>query len=163
MGQQLTRVNDVRLYSTWKVHNHRRAHILQRHLPILGFGTHRPRGPLRHPNRRPSRLNTLITPETVSDSLDTPSDILALPTRYALPPLRVLFEHNFPSFTVHALDRDDPALKESRGACHDYALKFRSVKEELQPHAAENEETLSGHIAENPELIAQSSHQSSLS
>jgi len=83
------------------------------------------------------------------------------PSRELLPALRALLEHNFPGFPVCALDREDPGLKESREACREYALKFRGVKrEELQPHIAENEQTLLSHIAGNPELAQAARHSS---
>ena len=73
------------------------------------------------------------------------------PSREMLPALRALLQHNFPEVTIHALDREDPELKESREACREYALKFRGVKrEELQPHIAENEQTLLTHIRREP-------------
>ena len=57
--------------------------------------------------------------------------------------MQTCLSYNFPWFTVVALDHDDPALKESREACREYALSRRGVKpEELQPHAGEGEETL---------------------
>ncbi|KAI0261744.1 hypothetical protein BC834DRAFT_845407 [Gloeopeniophorella convolvens] len=74
------------------------------------------------------------------------------PNKELLPTLQALLEYNFPSFTIIALDHGDPALKESREACREYALNFRGVKqEELQPHAADNEETLIKHAAGNHE------------
>ncbi|KAH9173100.1 hypothetical protein EDB89DRAFT_2242494 [Lactarius sanguifluus] len=85
------------------------------------------------------------------------------PSRDLLPAVRALLEYNFPGFAICALDREDPGLKESREACREYALRFRGVKqEELQPHIAENEQTLLNHIAGNPEL-AQAARHSSLS
>lgn len=83
------------------------------------------------------------------------------PSREMLPALRALLEHNFPGFIIRALDREDPELKESREACREYALKFRGIKrEELQPHIAENEQTLLSHIAGNPELAQAARHSS---
>ncbi|KAJ7041900.1 hypothetical protein C8F04DRAFT_1077682 [Mycena alexandri] len=44
---------------------------------------------------------------------------------------------------VYALDREDPALTESREACRAYALEHRGIKkEELQPQRQGEEETL---------------------
>ncbi|VDC07237.1 unnamed protein product [Peniophora sp. CBMAI 1063] len=65
------------------------------------------------------------------------------PDKEMLPALQACLSYNFPWFTVLALDHEDPALKESREACRDYALTKRGVtQEELQPHANEGEETL---------------------
>ena len=80
------------------------------------------------------------------------------PSREMLPALRALLELNFPGVTIHALDRGDPGLEESREACREYALKFRGVKQEdLQPHIAENEQTLITYIAGIPEAARHSS------
>ncbi|KAI0628872.1 hypothetical protein C8Q77DRAFT_1076566 [Trametes polyzona] len=66
------------------------------------------------------------------------------PDPMMLPDLKELLQYNFPGFTVHALDRNDPRLIQSREACRAYALEKRGVKqEELQPHARVGEETLS--------------------
>ena len=74
------------------------------------------------------------------------------PDKDLLPILRELLEYNFPGFGIVALDHQDPALKESREACREYALKFRGVKqEELQPHAQPGDETFLHYIqAGNP-------------
>ncbi|KAH8990009.1 hypothetical protein EDB86DRAFT_1823419 [Lactarius hatsudake] len=83
------------------------------------------------------------------------------PSRDLLPTVRALLEYNFPGFAICALDREDPGLKESREACREYALRFRGVKqEELQPHIAENEQTLLNHIAGSPELVQTARHSS---
>ncbi len=72
------------------------------------------------------------------------------PSREMLPALQALLEYNFPGLTIRALDREDPELNESREACREYALKFRGVmREELQPHTAENEQTLFNQVAGN--------------
>jgi hypothetical protein len=69
------------------------------------------------------------------------------PDKAMLPILKDLLEYNFPGFGIVALDHEDPALKESREACREYALKFRGVKqEELQPHTKPGNETLSHYI-----------------
>ncbi|KAI0363411.1 hypothetical protein BV20DRAFT_145015 [Pilatotrama ljubarskyi] len=66
------------------------------------------------------------------------------PDPMMLPDLKELLQYNFPGFTVHALDRNDPRLVQSREACRAYALQKRGVKQEdLQPHARAGEETLS--------------------
>ena len=66
------------------------------------------------------------------------------PDPLMLPDLKELLEYNFPGFTIHAWDREDPRLVHSREACRAYALDKRGVKqEELQPHAAPGQETLS--------------------
>ncbi|KAL1947107.1 hypothetical protein VTO73DRAFT_14068 [Trametes versicolor] len=66
------------------------------------------------------------------------------PDPMMLPDLKELLQYNFPGFTVHALDRQDPRLAQSREACRAYALAKRGVKQEdLQPHARAGEETLS--------------------
>ena len=66
------------------------------------------------------------------------------PDPLMLPDLKELLEYNFPGFTVHAWDRNDPRLVHSREACRAYALDKRGVRqEELQPHAAEGVEPLS--------------------
>lgn len=65
------------------------------------------------------------------------------PDKNLLSVLQSCLAFNFPQFTIIALDREDPALKESVEACRDYALKNRGVKsEELQPHINQGEETL---------------------
>ena len=66
------------------------------------------------------------------------------PDPLMLPDLKELLEYNFPGFTIHAWDRNDPRLISSREACRAYALEHRGVRqEELQPHVAEGQETLS--------------------
>ncbi|RDX47319.1 hypothetical protein OH76DRAFT_1405921 [Lentinus brumalis] len=66
------------------------------------------------------------------------------PDPLMLPDLKELLEYNFPGFTIHAWDRNDPRLSHSRDACRAYALEHRGVRqEELQPHVAEGQETLS--------------------
>ena len=69
------------------------------------------------------------------------------PDKNMLPRLKEVLQYNFPGFGIFALDHEDPALKESREACREYALKFRGVKqEELQPHAQPGDETLLHYI-----------------
>ncbi len=66
------------------------------------------------------------------------------PDPLMLPDLKECLEYNFPGFTIHAWDRNDPRLSESREACREYALNKRGVgQEELQPHAPPGQETLS--------------------
>lgn len=66
------------------------------------------------------------------------------PDKAVLPLLKEVLDENFPGFKVFALDHEDPALKKSTDACRAYALSKRGVKEEeLQPHAADGEMTLS--------------------
>ncbi|KAH9857434.1 hypothetical protein C2E23DRAFT_720170 [Lenzites betulinus] len=80
------------------------------------------------------------------------------PDAMMLPDLKELLEYNFPGFTVHAFDRNDPRLAQSREACRAYALNKRGVKqEELQPHARAGEETLS-HTAQTQETLAPEEH-----
>ncbi|CAN8105732.1 unnamed protein product [Discula destructiva] len=57
---------------------------------------------------------------------------------------QMVFEYNLPGIAVRALDREDPALKESVAACREYALKFRGTqRHELQPHVqVEGEKTM---------------------
>lgn len=58
------------------------------------------------------------------------------PDKMLLPNLKELLEYNFPGFKIHAWDREDPKLVQSREACRAYALAKRGVhQEELQPHA----------------------------
>ncbi|KAF7298347.1 C2 domain-containing protein [Mycena kentingensis (nom. inval.)] len=66
------------------------------------------------------------------------------PDKAVLPTLKALLEHNFPGLAIYALDREDPALTESREACRAYALERRGIgKEELQPQKqVDGEETL---------------------
>ncbi|KAI0648537.1 hypothetical protein C8Q79DRAFT_579774 [Trametes meyenii] len=66
------------------------------------------------------------------------------PDPMMLPDLKELLQYNFPGFAIHALDREDPRLVQSREACRAYALNKRGVKQEdLQPHARPGEDTLS--------------------
>jgi len=66
------------------------------------------------------------------------------PDKAVLPLVKKLFDYNFPGFGIVALDHDDPELKKSTAACRAFALSKRGVKEEeLQPHAADGEVTLS--------------------
>lgn len=66
------------------------------------------------------------------------------PDKALLPQLKALLEYNFPGFVITALEHEDPELKKSTDACRAYALSKRGVKEEeLQPHAAKGEVTLS--------------------
>ncbi|KAI0657112.1 hypothetical protein C8Q70DRAFT_920022 [Cubamyces menziesii] len=66
------------------------------------------------------------------------------PDPLMLPDLQELLQYNFPGFTIHALDRNDPRLIHSRESCRAYALDKRGVRQEdLQPHARTGEETLS--------------------
>jgi len=63
------------------------------------------------------------------------------PDKTLLPQLKALLEYNFSGVTVYALDREDPALTESREACRDYALNHRGIKkEELQPQRHQDQE-----------------------
>ncbi|KAG0701564.1 hypothetical protein DFH29DRAFT_925873 [Suillus ampliporus] len=56
-----------------------------------------------------------------------------------------LLELNFAGINVVVLAQGDPELKKSIDACRKYALTKRGVKAtELEPHATEGEETLSG-------------------
>ncbi|KIJ90325.1 hypothetical protein K443DRAFT_686827 [Laccaria amethystina LaAM-08-1] len=67
-----------------------------------------------------------------------------------LPEVKELFEFNFPGLVVHALDREDERLVESREACRAYALKWRGVTtDELQPHVKEGEVTLCRRVSES--------------
>ena len=66
------------------------------------------------------------------------------PDPLMLPDLKELLQYNFPGFTIHAWDRNDPRLAHSREACRAYALDKRGVRqEELQPHADPGQVTLS--------------------
>jgi len=66
------------------------------------------------------------------------------PDKAMLPQVKKLIEHNFPGFTVYALDHGDPELKKSTDATRAYAKEKRGIKEEeFQPHTAEGEVTLS--------------------
>ena len=67
------------------------------------------------------------------------------PDKMLLPTLQELLEYNFPGFTIHAWDFNDPRLAESRDACRKYALTKRGVQQdELQPHThVSGEEPLS--------------------
>ncbi|KAF7295820.1 C2 domain-containing protein [Mycena chlorophos] len=71
------------------------------------------------------------------------------PDKKLLPTLKALLEYNFPEIPVYALDREDPALTESREACRAYALKHRGIrKEELQPQKhAEEEQSLADRVS----------------
>jgi hypothetical protein len=72
------------------------------------------------------------------------------PDKMLLPEVKELFEFNFPGLVVHALDREDERLVESREACRAYALKWRGVRtDELQPHVKEGEVTLSRRVSES--------------
>ncbi|KAJ7063724.1 hypothetical protein C8F01DRAFT_88658 [Mycena amicta] len=65
------------------------------------------------------------------------------PDKNLLPTLQALLEYNFPGVAIYALDREDPALTESREACRAYALNHRGIRrEELQPQRQGEEETL---------------------
>jgi len=56
------------------------------------------------------------------------------PDKALLPQLKQLLEYNFPGFTIHAFDREDPRLEDSVKACSEYSMKYRGVgKDELQP------------------------------
>jgi hypothetical protein len=71
------------------------------------------------------------------------------PDKMRLPEVKELFEFNFPGLVVHALDREDERLVESREACRAYALKWRGVAtDELQPHVKEGEVTLCRRVSE---------------
>ncbi|KAI8974188.1 hypothetical protein BD414DRAFT_183714 [Trametes punicea] len=71
------------------------------------------------------------------------------PDPMMLPDLKELLQYNFPGFTIHALDRNDPRLIHSRESCRAYALDKRGVKqEELQPYAQPGEQTLSHTVQE---------------
>ncbi|KAJ8519235.1 hypothetical protein ONZ45_g3794 [Pleurotus djamor] len=72
------------------------------------------------------------------------------PDPMILPDLTALLEYNFKEYglNVVALSQADEALKQSREACRAYAIQHRGVtQEELQPHAASGEETLSHHVS----------------
>ncbi|KAK0195427.1 C2-domain-containing protein [Armillaria mellea] len=70
------------------------------------------------------------------------------PDSKMLPVLKELLEYNFPDVVVFALSHEDPELVKSREACRAYALKCRGIrKEDLQPHLAEGEVTLSHQAA----------------
>jgi hypothetical protein len=63
--------------------------------------------------------------------------------------LQACLEHNFPGFTILALDREDPALIESREACRAYATQRRGISpDEMQPHAQDGVESLA-HMAKS--------------
>lgn len=65
------------------------------------------------------------------------------PNAGLLPKVKEIMEFNFPGFNVVVHSHDEAALKMSVEACRAYALSKRGVTEhELQPHAAEGEETL---------------------
>lgn len=70
------------------------------------------------------------------------------PDPMMLPALKELLEYNFPGFTIHAWDFNDPRLKQSREACRAYATSKRGIlQNELQPHIQDGEETLSHNAA----------------
>lgn len=76
------------------------------------------------------------------------------PDPLMLADLKELLEYNFPGFTIHAWDRNDPRLASSREACRAYALEKRGVgQEELQPHAAPGQETLSQSARSSGQLL----------
>lgn len=65
------------------------------------------------------------------------------PDPMGLADLKELFQYNFPDFTIHTFDFNDPRLAQSRDACRAYAMSKRGVtQDELQPHAQPGEETL---------------------
>lgn len=65
------------------------------------------------------------------------------PDPMMLPTLKGLLEYNFPGFTIHAWDYNDPRLAQSREACRAYALAKRGVQQdELQPHQHGEETSL---------------------
>ncbi|KAJ7719970.1 hypothetical protein B0H14DRAFT_2481441 [Mycena olivaceomarginata] len=72
------------------------------------------------------------------------------PDKTLLPKLKALLEYNFTDVAVYALDREDPALTESREACRAYALNHRGVKkEDLQPQRHQDqEETLADRVSQ---------------
>lgn len=77
------------------------------------------------------------------------------PNAGLLPKVKEIMEFNFPGFNVVVHSHDEAALKMSVEACRAYALSKRGVTEhELQPHAAEGEETLSCQVSENRPMIA---------
>jgi hypothetical protein len=66
------------------------------------------------------------------------------PDKTLLPQLRALLEYNFPGFSIVALDREDPALAESRDACRAYAVKNRGIlQQDLQPEVGGQGQPLS--------------------
>jgi hypothetical protein len=70
------------------------------------------------------------------------------PDKTLLPTLKALLEYNFPGFVIIALDREDPALTESREACRAYAVKNRGIlRQDLQPSVSGSECTLSHQAA----------------
>lgn len=70
------------------------------------------------------------------------------PDKAMLPALQELLEYNFPGFKIFALHHEDEELVSSREACRAYALKYRGVgADELQPHAAAGEVTLSEQVS----------------
>lgn len=75
------------------------------------------------------------------------------PNKDDLVRVQMAFEYNLPGITVHALDREDPELKESVKACRDYALRYRGTqKQELQPHMQCQGEKTMQELAANSEL-----------
>lgn len=80
------------------------------------------------------------------------------PDKMLLPNLRELLEYNFPGFAIYAWDHGDPKLEASREACRDYAIKYRGVgHDELQPHTASGEETLSHHVSVGAQNVGEAS------
>jgi hypothetical protein len=74
------------------------------------------------------------------------------PDKTLLPNLKALLEYNIPGIPFYAFDREDQELTQSREACRAYALKFRGVKqEELEPHIAPGEVTLSRQVESSNE------------
>ncbi|KAJ7221438.1 hypothetical protein GGX14DRAFT_353624 [Mycena pura] len=56
------------------------------------------------------------------------------PDKTLPPTLKAPLEYKFPGIVIHALEREDPALTESREARRAYALNHRGIqKKELQP------------------------------
>ncbi|KZP06001.1 hypothetical protein FIBSPDRAFT_876914 [Athelia psychrophila] len=81
------------------------------------------------------------------------------PDKGMLPQVKALLEHNFPGFTIYALDHADPELEASTTATRAYAKEKRGIREdEFQPHTAAGEVTLSHmgrHIGHQAKVFAQ--------
>jgi hypothetical protein len=76
-----------------------------------------------------------------------------------LPVLKELLEYNFPGFTIHAWDFNDPRLAQSREACRAYALQKRGItREELQPHPHGEQISLE-HMSESATSTSARMHQ----
>jgi len=83
------------------------------------------------------------------------------PDKSLLPQLKALLEYNFPGFAIFAMDHSDPELKKSTHACRAFALSKRGIKEEeLQPHTAKGEVTLSHQALHQAKELAQKNAES---